>query len=794
MKTSFSATLLVCCVLIVASNLLAVDSDNDGLADCEETLSMNAYIRYSYIAQLKPTSPDDKTTWLPCFPAVCGNGMDYLITWDNYLHEPYNGEIYGIIVDANGNIKVDEFQINTTTARKQEASTLCSINGNYLVVWNSYEEDNESRDLFGQLLDSSGNKIGTEFQINTYTTGIQTRVGISSVGNNYMVAWISEEREIRAQLFNENGVKIGSERQIYSNSVDSPNYLFIAASNSKYLIAWSSHNAESGEMDVHACILDNDGNTIISEFKVNDYDTSEQFAPCVASDGTNFMITWASNLQDGDMYGIYAKQIDPYGNTIKPEFRINEITSNAQMYPYICFNGTYYFVAWQDGIWWEEYGQSIYNEIHALSFDSDLNTMMHEVNLRLYSDSSTYLSQQRLPKIASNGTDFILLLENWDADLYYLYNFFGGAIFNPGYGTYFDNPDSDGDGLSDFSEVKTFNTNPMASDSDGDGLNDSLEVSRYATDPNDSDSDDDYINDGDEINTYQTDPNSEDSDNDGLADYDENTSILFSDGFESNTSDVFLWSHAGDKSWVLYDGDDIYAGDYCASSPSDLDDSESATLILTINYPFKSNLSFKYKVSSEAFSDELKLFVNSIEIEQWSGDIPWSTYSVDLPAGVNTIAFTYVKDRSFTEGLDRAFLDDIVIKNIRHGTNPTDDDSDDDGCIDGDEIYAATDPLDPASNYSITGFSLYKNGNDIEGFKLIWNASPISECYYTVMCKKTPNADGEAVDLFSEPWLVCEDNIPNSSNITTSWIDTDQDIHDAHKTCKKLYKILINKN
>ncbi|PVZ66760.1 carboxypeptidase regulatory-like domain-containing protein [Pelagibaculum spongiae] len=45
--------------------------------------------------------------------------------------------------------------------------------------------------------------------------------------------------------------------------------------------------------------------------------------------------------------------------------------------------------------------------------------------------------------------------------------------------------DSDNDGLSDFDEVRTFNTNPWDSDSDNDGENDGLEVDQ-GTDPNDS--------------------------------------------------------------------------------------------------------------------------------------------------------------------------------------------------------------------------------------------------------------------------------------------------------------------
>ena len=61
------------------------------------------------------------------------------------------------------------------------------------------------------------------------------------------------------------------------------------------------------------------------------------------------------------------------------------------------------------------------------------------------------------------------------------------------------NPDSDGDGLSDGLEVKTYGTNPNDNDSDNDGLFDGPEIDA-GTDPFDPDSDDDGLTDGQEVN------------------------------------------------------------------------------------------------------------------------------------------------------------------------------------------------------------------------------------------------------------------------------------------------------
>jgi hypothetical protein len=82
-------------------------------------------------------------------------------------------------------------------------------------------------------------------------------------------------------------------------------------------------------------------------------------------------------------------------------------------------------------------------------------------------------------------------------------------------------PDTDGDGLDDFLEVRRYGTNPLFWDTDGDGLSDFLEVTKYNTNPLSKDTDGDGLDDREELLTFGTDPLSVDTDNDGLSDGDE---------------------------------------------------------------------------------------------------------------------------------------------------------------------------------------------------------------------------------------------------------------------------------
>lgn len=73
------------------------------------------------------------------------------------------------------------------------------------------------------------------------------------------------------------------------------------------------------------------------------------------------------------------------------------------------------------------------------------------------------------------------------------------------FGTDPDNPDTDGDGLTDKEEVTDYSNlgvDPLKADTDGDGLNDHDEILLYGTDPARADSDRDGLNDGEEVERF----------------------------------------------------------------------------------------------------------------------------------------------------------------------------------------------------------------------------------------------------------------------------------------------------
>ncbi|RPI44442.1 MAG: hypothetical protein EHM46_02860, partial [Bacteroidetes bacterium] len=71
-------------------------------------------------------------------------------------------------------------------------------------------------------------------------------------------------------------------------------------------------------------------------------------------------------------------------------------------------------------------------------------------------------------------------------------------------------------------------------------------------------------------------------------------------------------------------------------------------------------LSFAYRVSSEPGYDCLVFLVDSIQVDIWSGEQPWNTFTTPIGPGSHTVTWLYRKDHSVSLGEDAAWIDDIV--------------------------------------------------------------------------------------------------------------------------------------
>ncbi len=105
-----------------------------------------------------------------------------------------DGSLFGVFsqrLDGNGQPIGPRRQVNTTTEEDQRDPALDSDPlGNTLMAWMSYGQDGDRGGIFGRLLNSTGNPVSTEFQINAITAGHQELPQVAALpGGAFAVAW-----------------------------------------------------------------------------------------------------------------------------------------------------------------------------------------------------------------------------------------------------------------------------------------------------------------------------------------------------------------------------------------------------------------------------------------------------------------------------------------------------------------------------------------------------------------------------------------------------------------------------
>ncbi|MEM8601157.1 MAG: hypothetical protein AAGF99_14650, partial [Bacteroidota bacterium] len=73
-----------------------------------------------------------------------------------------------------------EFQVNTNTTNDQEIPSIAmDADGDFVIAWESDGQDGDGEGIYAQRYAADGTALGSEFQVNTYTTGRQIRPAVA---------------------------------------------------------------------------------------------------------------------------------------------------------------------------------------------------------------------------------------------------------------------------------------------------------------------------------------------------------------------------------------------------------------------------------------------------------------------------------------------------------------------------------------------------------------------------------------------------------------------------------------
>jgi hypothetical protein len=253
-----------------------------------------------------------------------------------------------------------EFQVNTyTTSGQSNPAVAMDDGGDFVVAWNSSGQDGSSTGVFARRYDAAGVPQGSEFQVNTYTTGPQYLPSVAMDANgDFAVAWNSfaqggSAQEVFARRYNAAGVPQGAEFQV--NSYTSNNQIQPSITMDKdggIIVVWGGTGPDGSGSGVLGRRFNASGVPQGSEFQVNQYTTGFQGTPRVSADRDGkFVVAWLS-YQDGDAAGVFTRAFDAAGVPEGGELQVNQFTTSLQTRAALTSQPSGRFV-----VSWASYGQ-----------------------------------------------------------------------------------------------------------------------------------------------------------------------------------------------------------------------------------------------------------------------------------------------------------------------------------------------------------------------------------------------------------------------------------------------------
>jgi len=275
-------------------------------------------------------------------PAVAmGPDGDFVVVWTQSPDAggAPNPGIRGQHFDAAANKLGAEFQVNTfTTSNQLFANVAVDGQGNFVVAWWSFTQDGDGYAMMGQRFDAQGNRRGAEFQVNTYTTGNQFFSDISSdPAGNFVIVWTSNPGtdlsglSVNGQRYDANGVALGANFQVNAYTTGSQLSVGVAhGPDGSFVVAFES-NQNDVFGDVIAKRYDAAGNPVGGEFQVNTTVTGGQGYPDIAIDKLgNFVVAWSDFVNDGSSRSIFARRFWADGTPRGADFLVNTYTTGQQ--------------------------------------------------------------------------------------------------------------------------------------------------------------------------------------------------------------------------------------------------------------------------------------------------------------------------------------------------------------------------------------------------------------------------------------------------------------------------------
>jgi hypothetical protein len=204
-------------------------------------------------------------------------------------------------------------------------------------------------------------------------------------------------------------VPIGTELQVNSYTSGAQATVQVAvAPNGAFVAVWASSVGDGSQYGVIGRRFNSAGTPLATEFQVNTYTLNDQFVPAAAAGASSFVVVWQSELQDGAGWGIFGRRLNSAGNPVAVEFRVNAYTAGNQQRADVTVDADGEFV-----VAWDGAGSGDADGVFGRRFSAAATPQASE-----FRANATTAGVQVFPAVdAEENGDFVIVWDSPDVDM-----------------------------------------------------------------------------------------------------------------------------------------------------------------------------------------------------------------------------------------------------------------------------------------------------------------------------------------------------------------------------------------
>lgn len=300
---------------------------------------------------------------------------------------------------------VDTHMVHVPAGEWQGTPAAAFDGTNYLIVWE--DERYGTTDIYGARIAPDGTVLDPAGFAICRADQHQRRPSVIFGGTEYLVVW----EDYRYSSYDIFGARVTTDGTVLDTAgiaiSTAAGYQLspcVAYDGTNFLVVWEyqedDYDLYGARVSPAGTVLDPSGIAIATG-------PAHEYFPEVAFDGTNYLIAWRRAYSGN--YGIYGTRITQSGIVVDPSGFLVSYSGATQGDPSIAFDGANYLVAWEDS-------RNGSMDIYAARVTPS-GTVLDPAGIGVSTDGSS----QYTPAVTFNGNDFVIIwrdYRNTDTDIY----------------------------------------------------------------------------------------------------------------------------------------------------------------------------------------------------------------------------------------------------------------------------------------------------------------------------------------------------------------------------------------